>query len=43
MFGFGWRIRLSDSVKELRSFLKNLKSILTTWSGLDLMDFNNKK
>lgn len=40
----GGGVRLSDSVKELRSFLKKFEiPILTTWSGLDLMDFNNKK
>ena len=31
-------------VKELRSFFKKFETpILTTWSGLDLLDFNNKK
>lgn len=43
-FVLGGGVRLSDSVKELRSFLKKFEiPILTTWSGLDLMDFNNKK
>jgi acetolactate synthase-1/2/3 large subunit len=39
----GGGVRMSRSIKELEKFLNNIDlPIVTTWSGLDTIDYNNK-